>query len=112
MDRVDFDVDVRAGFASVLDEVTKGICELWEVDEAKLKQFDTEELAKMPVGSEALFALLYSISAFLMETDTENSVSLLSEAAQGMEPAVLRHMGIQAIPISALLKSREDGEWN
>ena len=110
MDRVLFDKDVRAGFAHVLDTVTSGICELWEVDEDKLKQYSNEELAKLPVGAEALFALIYSLTAFLLEQDDEFSIDLLAEAAQSIEPAVLRHLGIQNVPINTLL--REEGEWN
>lgn len=113
MDRVDFDSDVRAGFAYALDEITKGICELWGVDEKKLKQYSAEELEKLPHGAEALFALIYSLSGFLMEPNTPFAVSLLAEAAQGMEPAVLRHLGIKRIPVSALLDKRMDEEeWN
>ena len=110
MSRELFDKDVRAGFAHVLDTITGGICELWGVDEEKLKEYSAGELEKLPVGAEALFALIYSITAFLLEQDDGFAIDLLAEAAQGIEPAVLRHMGIQNVPINRLL--REDSEWN
>jgi len=113
MDRVDFDQDVRAGFAYAINQITSGICELWEVDENELKKFSREELEKLPRGAEALFAMLYSLSGFLLEPDSEFAISLLAESAQGLEPAVLRHIGVQRIPVSAILNSNPDeGEWN
>lgn len=111
MVRVAFDKDVRAGFGYAIDEIIKGICELWEIDPQKLKEYDQETIDSMPDGSEALFAILYSLTAFLFEPDDKLAADLMALAAIGLEPAVLHHLGIGSSMVTP--RPREDDKvWN
>ena len=93
---IEFDNDVRAGFAYAIEQVISGITELFDVDEEKLKKYEKETMAQLPDGVDAMFAILYSLVGFLLEENSEFAVKLLDSAAYGLQPAVQAHMGIVA----------------
>lgn len=110
---MEFDMDVRSGLGYALETVASGICELFEIDEKALKAYDPEAMGQLPFGASALFAIIYSLTGFLMEPDDEVAAEMLHMAAKGFEPAVLAHLAHMGIfPETLTLPKGGDDTWN
>lgn len=94
---IPFDVDTRAGFAHALEQVTAGFSELFDIDESLLRQYDLDTLKQLPTGASALYAIMYSLVGFLLEEEDELALELLDLAAKGMQPAIIKHIGIKQV---------------
>jgi hypothetical protein len=89
-----FDRDVRAGFASVLQSITAGICDLYEVNEDDVQRLKVDALDVMPDGAHQFLAILYVLKELLLEQDAEFSADLLGEMVLRIQPVIFRHLGI------------------
>jgi hypothetical protein len=71
------DQDTRAGLASVLEEITEGLAEVYGF---KIELFE-------------IFAILYAIQGFLLDESDEVAVHYLVAAAMALEPVVFSALG-------------------
>jgi len=104
---MEFDKDVRAGLASILQSVSSGLCDVYEVEEEKIKKMDAETLATLPDGVHQVLAMLYIMKELLLEQDSEFSASLIGELVLRMQPVIYRHMGIRLITRADLDQEEE-----
>lgn len=105
---MEFDKDVRAGLASVLQSVSSGLCDVYEVSEQKIMKIDAEELAKVPDGVHQVLAMLYVLKELLLEQDAAFSASLIGEIVLRIQPVVFRHLGIRLVSEADLVSGMTD----
>ena len=102
IDLSSIDQDTRAGLASVLEDVSVGLAEVYgfDVDEIKQRLVTADQV---PDGLFAIFGLLYAIQGFLLDPSDEGAVGYLTAAALAIEPVVYQAVGIEASDDSPLL---------
>jgi hypothetical protein len=86
------DQDTRAGLASVLEEITEGLAEVYGFKIEDIKQRLITP-ADAPNGLFEIFAILYAIQGFLLDESDEVAVHYLVAAAMALEPVVFSALG-------------------
>jgi hypothetical protein len=85
----EFNQDVRAGFAHVLEGVSKGVGELYGIELERMDANDPTIRLELPDGAAFMMAIVFGLcSVLMMESDAKATV-YLKEMSDKMMPYVI-----------------------